>query len=162
MCGGEWDIALNAEGEAQAAALAPLVVNLAPKIDKIFVSSMLRARQTADFLNKNLQAEIEVIPDLKEWLVGEWEKRPWGEVPNPFATAVEPPGGESRAHFESRVGAAVADVLTRFEGVPLFVSHGAAAHALFSVLGADLVQVDNAKIYLVQPAGLRWTLSLIS
>jgi broad specificity phosphatase PhoE len=162
MCGGEWDIALNTEGESQAKALADLVTTLSPKIDKIFCSSMLRARQTADFLNQKLGAKIEIVDGLKEWLVGEWEKRPWGELPNPFNTTVEPPGGETRARFESRIANAVTDALNSFSGTPLFVSHGAAAHALFTVLGTDLLQIKNCEIYLVAPEGGRWVLRIVS
>ncbi len=156
-CGGDWDIPLNAEGVEQAK-LASLSFNsLNPPIDCLFVSPMLRARQTAELLNSSLKVSVEVNEDLREWRVGEWEGKPWGDVPNPFNTTEEPPGGETRESFERRLERAVNSILTSSKGVPLLVSHGAAAHALFTVLGVDKLQIENCVLYRIEPMGIRWS-----
>ncbi len=159
MCGGEWDIDLNEEGTIQARAASDLISSLEPRINGIFCSPMRRARQTSELINAQTKLTVEIIEDLREWRVGEWESKPWGEVPNPFNTTEDPPGGERRLDFESRIERAVAGVLNNFPGIPLFVSHGAAAHALFTVLGADKLQIENCVIYRVEPNGLRWIVS---
>ncbi len=159
MCGGEWDIPLIEDGIAQAHLAGTKLINVSPKIDQIFVSPMIRARQTADIINEYVDVELQTVENLREWKVGEWEKKPWGDLPNPFTTNAEPPGGESRFQFEQRIASAIQNVLINFAGVPLFVSHGAAAHALFTVLITDLLIIENCQPYFIQPAGPSWKLT---
>lgn len=162
MCGGEWDVDLNDEGRQQATAVSELLLRLDCKIDKIFVSPMKRAQQTAALINGHSKLPLCTVEELREWCVGNWESKPWGEVPNPFNTTEEPPQGEPRTIFERRIEQAVESVLTEFSGVPLFVSHGAAAHALFTVLGADKLQIENCTLYRIEPAGLKWLVTKIT
>jgi probable phosphoglycerate mutase len=157
-CGGEWDISLNAEGVSQAEKLSVMLAHVDFKINAIFCSPMKRAQETARLINSHLKAPIYTIEELREWCVGEWETKPWGEVPNPFNTTIDPPLGETRAFFEQRIERAVANVLSNFSGTPLFVSHGAAAHALFTVLGTDKIQIENCTLYSVNPGELKWSL----
>jgi 2,3-bisphosphoglycerate-dependent phosphoglycerate mutase len=159
MCGGDWDIPLNVQGRIQAEGLAPSLIELTPKIQKIFVSPMQRALETAKLLNNAANLELEVVEGLREWRVGQWERKPWGEVPNPFNTTEEPAEGELRADFETRIETAVANILNGYRGTPLIVSHGAAAHALFTVMGTDLNLIDNCVIYQIQPVNKRWIIS---
>jgi len=161
-CGGEWDIDLNDEGRLQAHAVSQTMLSLESKIDKIFVSPMKRAQETATLINLQAKLPILTIEDLREWRVGAWESKPWGEVPNPFNTTEEPPNGEPRAVFESRIERAIELVLAEFSGIPLFVSHGAVAHALFTVLGADKLQIENCALYRIEPTDLKWSITKIT
>jgi broad specificity phosphatase PhoE len=161
MCGGDWDIPLNSHGIEQAKSRSLGIANLVPQISHVFASPMKRAQETAKLLTQHLLIDIQTVEGLREWRVGEWEKRPWGEVPNPFETKEDPSGGETRSHFEARIEAAVSAVLAQTDGVPLLVSHGAAAHALFTVLDVDKKQIENCTIYFVQPIGSTWTLNQV-
>jgi len=162
MCGGDWDISLNAEGRSQAKVVASKVRALTPKIEKLFVSPMTRTQQTAEIINTALGLEMKTVEGLREWKVGEWEQKPWDDVPNPFNTTVDPPGGESRVEFEARVSSAVTEILNGFSGVPLIVAHGAVAHSLFTVLGSDIFEIENCVVYLIQPEGFKWTLTVVT
>lgn len=159
MCGGEWDIELNETGQEQATKLADKVARLNPSITKLCVSPMLRAQQTAKHLNSILKAPKLTVEGLREWCVGEWEGRPWDDVPNPFNTTEDPPAGETRSQFEDRVLNAVKNSLkSHHDEVLLFVSHGAVAHALFTLLGVDSLKIENCALYQIYADGLHWKL----
>src|SRR4051812_48577850 len=96
MSGGAWDVELTAEGIAEARGAKDLLSLLEPKVSVLCVSPLKRAQDTATFLNEDLGLERHTFDGLKEWLVGEWEGKPWIEVPNPFTSSEDPPGGESR------------------------------------------------------------------
>jgi len=163
MCGGEWDIPLNDVGQEQSLSLSTKVLDLVgPSIEEIYASPMLRAQQTAENINQKLCLEITTVEDLKEWCVGDWEKQPWESVPNPFNTTEEPPNGETREAFEARVVSAINKTLANSIKTVLFVSHGAFAHALFTVLGVDRLQIENCEIYKVEPFDKQWYLSKVT
>lgn len=158
MCGGEWDIPLNSEGEIQALRAAQKVWELRGSIAHMYVSPMKRAQQTASILNSMAKLSSDTIEGLREWRVGEWDQKPWEDVPNPFNTTIDPPGGESRVEFETRVETTLIEIFSRSPETPLIVSHGAVAHALFTILGIDRALIDNCVLYCVRPQGLHWVL----
>ena len=162
MCGGDWDIPLNQIGIEQVESARPVLEAIKDNISKIFVSPMERTRMTAQILNKNLEIEIEYIEGLREWCVGDWDKKPWSDVPNPFNTVEDPPNGETRIEFENRVINAVNECLEKSgdENI-LFVSHGAVAHILFSCLGVDTPSIKNATLYSLLPGDKHWQLKVV-
>lgn len=166
MCGGEWDISLNSIGEAQAQSAAQKFLDL-PLSDRpefICCSPMLRARQTAETIASAIQIPIKIVEELREWRVGDWEKKPWGEVPDPFTTTEDPKNGETRKEFEERVIRGVAKGLEE-DGPVLFVGHGAVWHALAKPLKVDHGNVPNATPILIELSleGLQaiWTTKIL-
>lgn len=159
MCGGEWDIPLNNTGIEQVSLARPVFENLCNEVDRLFVSPMIRTKMTADSLNKSLKLPIEYIEGLREWCVGDWEKQPWEDVPNPFNTTEDPPNGETREQFEERVITTVNQCLEKCDNENvLFVSHGAVAHTLFTFMGVDTPFIKNATIYALVPLEKHWHL----
>lgn len=152
MCGGGWDVPLLPHGQEQArrAALALSQHHNPPQV--LWVSPMLRARQTAEILNEKLGRAVFTHEGLREWLIGDWEEQPWHSIPNPFVENIDPPNGEARATFTSRVVTALCDVFGSTEELPLIVAHGAVAHVLFSSLGISETLIENCATYYVSPA----------
>lgn len=108
---GRNDLALDAAGERQAAAVAR---RLAARTDvRAVVSSPLRrARQTADLVGAGLGLEVTESPDFAELDFGAWEGLTMREVADRFpgelsawagSAASAPPGGESFAALARRV-----------------------------------------------------------
>lgn len=70
---GRVDIPLNEAGIAQAKALAKQLREEGVKIDLIFTSPLLRARQTAEIINEALQAPLREDERIAEQYYGEYE-----------------------------------------------------------------------------------------
>jgi broad specificity phosphatase PhoE len=162
MCGGDWDIALNSVGLLQAKNLSEKIESLTPKIELICISPMIRTQETARNINLKAGLPTLTVEGLREWRVGDWEKRPWQDVPNPFNTTEDPTNGESREVFENRVSKTINEELNKHSETILFVSHGAFAHALFTVMGVDQLQISNCEIYKVYPEKASWCISKVS
>ena len=109
-------------------------------VKKVFVSPMLRARETASILFPD--AEQIVIPDLREMDFGVFERRKVSEMENDpryiawsdCAGIEGPPGGESRGDVASRAVPAFIDAVRNSEGEAVFVIHGAVIMVLMDVL----------------------------
>ena len=160
MCGGDWDIPLNKKGKEQALEASKLSHSLLKKIDHVFVSPMIRAKETAQILFTDINCTFEEVEGLREWCVGDWESKPWSDVPNPFNTTEDPKNGETRLQFENRVVDTVSELIEKSKDKKiLIVAHGAVAHTLFTFLGVDVPYIENAKIYEINGSQLKWTLS---
>lgn len=143
MCGGDWDIPLNATGFDQARRAAETIVRSGISISSICASPMRRAQETAEIVATQLSKPIITIEELREWRVGEWEQRPWKEVPDPFLTEVDPEKGESRLEFERRVIRGARKSFSE-AGPVLIVAHGGVWHALARPLKVDQGIIPNA------------------
>lgn len=159
MCGGGWDVSLNEIGKGQASQLAEQVASLSPQIEHIFISPMLRTQQTAEALNALLKAPMTTIEGLREWCVGDWEKMPWDETPNPFTTKENPTNGETLEQFDDRIIETMKSIFDKDKESFLIVSHGAFAHRLFSFLGLEGFLVENCTIYHVESQRSHWVLN---
>ena len=120
---GQQDPALSDLGRRQVAALAPAVASLRP--DRVVCSDLVRARETAEILGF---PEPELDPAWREIDVGEWGGKLAADVdPQVMADwrlgAANPPGGETRAVFLARIGAAI-DALAGDGGTVLVSTHG--------------------------------------
>ena len=84
----------------------------------VFTSPLARAHRTARLFFP--QHEIQLVPELAEISMGEWEGRAWEEIEVAWPElarqklndwfAVTPPGGEAWRDFEARVTAAWARI----------------------------------------------------
>jgi probable phosphoglycerate mutase len=131
---GHSDPPLAAEGVAQAAATATRLEPERP--DRIFVSSLRRTAETAAPLAAGLGLEPEVVPELREVHLGEWEgqftNRVSAQDPTLATMLAEQsweviPGAEPTADFRARVEAGMRHVVaaTGPGGYAAVFAHGA-------------------------------------
>ena len=134
------DESLSAEGRAQC-----LRVGVFPQVERVYVSPLLRARQTAGICFPHARA-IEV-PGLEEFDFGAFEGRSAQEMADDadYRAWVEGwclgrcPGGESREEYVRRSNDALVALLwgaaARGEHEVLVVAHGGTIMAALSALG---------------------------
>lgn len=173
---GSRDTALNALGEAQAAAAAERLRRLAgaETAGADFVASPLqRTRRTMEILRATLGLAPEgyrTDPRLREIGFGDWEGSTWAEIRrrDPVAAAARErgrwhyrppgPGAESYAALVERV----APVLSGLERPAVVVAHGGVARAVLVALGhldthaAPRLGVRQGEILLIERGGWRW------
>ena len=181
---GQTDIPLDAEGRAQAQALA---AHLAPEsFDLTVASDLTRARTTAEAICAGRTQPLELDTSLREMHFGEWEGLTWTQIIERWPELADryeasprqytPAGGESWEHLCARVEAALRRIAARLgpDGRGLIVSHAGVMHAtlhairLASADGADAT--DELRVRLV-PAGIirlrgsfddGWTIDVIN
>ncbi|MBP9809599.1 histidine phosphatase family protein [bacterium] len=150
--GAGWDVELNETGIAQARHLAEsAALQACIGVKTICVSPMLRARQTAESLNHVLKAETVTVDDLREWHLGEWEKRAWSELPDLFLPDSNPPGGEAQIEFGMRVNQGLQKALSN-PGPVLIVAHGGVWHAITKILQIEHGHIANCQLKEVRRA----------
>ena len=150
MCGSGWDIPLHDEGIKQAQRVAAIVPTLKIPIEEIYVSPMQRAQQTAKIVNAPMNLPINIVHNIREWDLGEWEKIPWNTLPHIFNHYISPPAGENTDQFSKRAVEAVASILYNTNKVPLIVSHGGIANFLLKALGLGNRLVENCQLCYLQ------------
>jgi probable phosphoglycerate mutase len=173
---GHLDIALNAEGERQAALLGAALA--AERIDHIISSDLLRARQTAEAIARGRGTSVGTDPALRERCYGGFEGLLYSEIaarfPREFAAwqardvdGVLPPGanrGESFREFYKRVTDAITAHAAANPGKTIaLVAHGGVLECAYrAALGLSLetprdFKVLNASVnrFVVEPGALR-------
>jgi broad specificity phosphatase PhoE len=148
---GRTDIALTAEGEAAARALAARLAGVT--FTHVFTSPRLRARRTCELAG--LGATAEVDPELAEWDYGDYEglrsteiraKRPGWEI---FRDGC--PGGESPGEIAARADRAIHRFRALSGNVAVF-SHGHFGRVLgVRWLGMAILQ---ARHFALSPASI--------
>ena len=111
-----------------------------PTLDRVIVSPLRRARETAAILFPN--AEQKLVNDLREMSFGVFEGRTADELRDDpaYRAWVDDlcrgacPGGDSQAGFHTRVGKAFTDVLENADGDLTFVIHGGVIMAILEML----------------------------
>lgn len=142
------DPQLAPEGRAQAAALAE---RWADRVDTVWTSPMLRARETAAPLAAALGVEPTVDDDLAEMDRDAEAYIPLEELrndPAAWAEAVDawvgPEGEALRAEFRARVGAAIGRVVAAHRGQRVaVVCHGGVINAAL----ADVLRLPDALFF---------------
>lgn len=173
---GHLDIALNAEGERQAALLGAALA--AEPVDHIISSDLQRARQTAEAIARARGAQVGIDPALRERCYGGFEGLLYSEIaarfPLEFAAwqardvdGVLPPGanrGESfREFFERARGAIMAHAAAHRGKTIALVAHGGVLECAYrAALGLSLetprdFKVLNASVnrFVVEEGALR-------
>ena len=173
---GHLDIALNAEGERQAALLGAALAS--ERIDHIVSSDLLRARQTAEAIARDRGTRVALDPALRERCYGGFEGLLYSEIaerfPREFAAwqardvdGVLPPGanrGESFRQFYQRATGAIAFHAAAHPGRTIaLVAHGGVLECAYrQALGLSLetprdFKVLNASVnrFVVEEGGLR-------
>ena len=177
---GHLDIALNAEGERQAAALGAALAH--ERVDRIVSSDLQRARQTAEAIARlrlpGQVLRVEQDPALRERCYGGFEGLLYSEIaarfPLEFAAwqarqvdAQVPPGknqGETFRQFYDRTTGAILRHAAAHPGQTIaLVAHGGVLECAYrAALGLPLetprdFKVHNASInrFVVEQGGLR-------
>jgi probable phosphoglycerate mutase len=129
------DIPLNEIGVAQAARLAPRLIELG--FVHVLCSDLTRARMTAAPLVAHAAVHgiaIEDTPLLQERNFGDIRGTPYAELGfDPYAPDYEPPNGESIPVFHRRVAEAFALIAERRRGLAgnlVVITHGLVCRAI--------------------------------
>lgn len=145
---GHIDNPLNAKGISQAQELGKYYEGI--KLDRIYSSSMRRARQTAEPLGLYHNLDVEPLDELKEICFGDWEGLGYEEIKNTWGDQVDlffnrpgdcrVPNGESFADVAKRVKRVFDKIInTNKEQNIAIVSHGGVVRVqICLLLGLDL------------------------
>lgn len=171
---GATDIALSAVGEAQAARAAAAL--RAHRFAGVFTSPLQRARRSAEIVLAEHEPPppVAVLPDLREIDFGSWEGWTYAEAeardPDGFARwrsegpGFTYPGGESRAGFHARVGAAaLAHLGDPTPGIHLGVLHKGVIKVVIAALTGQApgalaeLPVALGSLHRLRHDGARWT-----
>lgn len=143
---GSADPPLNAVGLEMAEALG---AQMSPGV-ALYMSPLLRARQTADPVARRTGLAAQVEPALREISYGDWEARPSTEIRqvdadryqawNARPGEIAPPGGETGREVAARAVPAVQAIVDRHpDGTSLIVSHKTTIRIIVcALLGIDL------------------------
>ncbi len=148
--GPTFDPPLDATGREQARLLARRLTRMRPRPAAVCSSPLRRALETIEPFAEETGTGVEVLEDLTEVFIGEWEQMTWEEILASDEEIVErlrtqraiwqhAPGGERLPEFRARVTAAVEGILAAHpEGDVLVVAHGGVINAFVGpILGID-------------------------
>lgn len=166
---GHTDVPLNANGRAQALALAARL--RAEGVRAIATSDLLRARGTAEIVGEALGLGVALVDAaLRERAYGAWEGLTRAECearfPAEWAAHVAdprapPPGGESTAALLARVVPAVERAAERLDSPAVLVTHGGVMRAFLAhAIGAAPGPADVAPPRFVPNGGV-WRVRLV-
>jgi phosphoserine phosphatase len=152
---GQRDVPLNAEGLAQARAVASALADCG--VAEIVSSPLLRAVQTAEILGDKLGMAITRDPRLAEFRVGKWESMTYDEVTktaefqrfnaNPLQEKL--PGGEDLGEIRDRAVGAIDQALRDApagESLAVVTHAGIARIILAHYLGCDLARYHHLQL----------------
>jgi len=159
------DPALSDEGLQEARCTAERLAEL--PIDAVFASPLLRARQTAEAMARSHGLTIQVLNELVEVDVGDWEGRAWNEIQRTDGEAYRLfmtdaslhgyLGGENLATVQARVIPAFEQLMAAYCGrLIVAVAHNVVNRAyLAHLLGAPLrnyrsIPQDNCGVNLIR------------
>lgn len=152
-------MALSAHGRAQAEAIARRLA--AERIDRLYSSDLVRARETARIVGAPHGRSATVDARLREFSFGAWEGLTWDEIlarhphlreaGRTSAGLYVPEGGETFADLRARVNSFLDELRARDDERVVLVTHAGPLHAALAVLEA--VPLDDAGA----PLGVRFS-----
>lgn len=155
---GRTDIPLNETGREQARQAWDIIGK--HPIDLIYASPLVRALETAQIVNQNLNVPLHKHDDLQERHYGSNEGLTFTEIlakaekaPHLFKAKISkfphPHDAEDIDDLKKRAVQAVFETLEKHTGNVLFVAHGGVFSAIHHVLikGADYTRSENAVPY---------------
>ncbi len=143
---------LTAAGKAQADDLANYMDKLAVRPSRIFHSPQIRARETAERVNRVMGLHMTESHDLHEHNFGDWENTSWELVKDRVYANERPPNGENRSDFAVRVKRVLDEILAQeFETPPLIVAHGGTFHAIAKLYEWPMGPMRNCHLHFYSP-----------
>lgn len=148
------DLDLNANGVKQAELLGKYLSS--KKIEAVYSSRLQRALKTAEMIAGYHQLSVVVAPGLIDVNYGEWQGLSPPQVKDKYPELyrewvnhpqrVKIPGGESLRHVRRRSRRVVSEVISRYRGTVVLVSHRAVIHVLIcALLGLSNASFWNIK-----------------
>ena len=148
---GRIDIELNETGIKQAELLAEYLSGI--KIDAIYSSPLRRALKTAEMIASYHKLDVEIAPGLVDFDYGEWQSLAHQQVKDRYKELyaewinspdrVKMPDGESLSDVRERALGVVSDVIAKYEGTVVLVSH----RVVNKVLICALLGLDNSHFW---------------
>jgi len=148
---GRIDIELNETGIKQARLLAEYLSDV--EIQAIYSSPLKRALRTAEIIASYHKLDIEITPGLIDFNYGQWQGLPHQEVEDKYKELygewissperVKMPAGESLDEVRERAIGVVDDVIAKYEGTVVLVSH----RVVNKVLICALLGLDNSHFW---------------
>ncbi len=148
---GRIDVKLNETGTKQAELLAGHLSSL--KIDAVYSSPLKRALNTAELIARYHKLDVEIALGLTDFDYGEWQGLPHHEVKEKYKELyaewaenphlVKMPAGESLSDVRERAVGVVDDIVTRYKGTVVLVSH----RVVNKVLICALLGLDNSHFW---------------
>ena len=143
---GRIDVELNETGIKQAELLGRYLSRF--KIDAVYSSPLARARKTAEMIAVHQRLKVEIAPGLIDLDFGAWQGLTVQEVKNRYRELYEKwanspetvifPSGESLLDVRKRAISVVGDVLAKYQGMVVLVSHRVVNKVLVcALLGLD-------------------------
>ena len=155
MCGGGSDKPLNQQAEAELMQCSPAIQKILHDVETIYTTSLRRAFQSASAVNQGWNKPIRIVGDLREWHLGEWEGKPWRDLPHPFTFDGRPPGGEARDVFRGRVVRAIGSLVSSDNNF-LIVGHGIAFHEISQHLLGTAEYIETAELAVLEAHDDHW------
>ncbi len=126
---GQLDPPLNENGRRQAQGTAAQLAPLG--FEALYSSDLARARQTAKALAEKTGLPLHLDPRLREIDQGEWQGVLIGDIRNRWPTKISgwesnpwqhhPPGGETLQQVQTRLFAAIDEVMVRYPQGPVAI-----------------------------------------
>jgi len=148
---GRTDVSLDEVGIKQAELLGKYLSNW--KLEAIYSSPVKRALDTANIVARYQKIGIHVAEGLIDFNYGEWQSLPEQEVKRLYPALlnewhnnpqrVKMPGGESLEDVRKRAIEVVDDVLSKYQGSVVLVSH----RVVIKVLICSLLGLDNSHFW---------------
>jgi broad specificity phosphatase PhoE len=148
---GRTDVNLDEVGIKQAELLGKYLSNW--KLEAIYSSPLRRALDTANIVARYQKMGVHIAEGLIDFDYGEWQSLPEEEAKRLYPTLhnewhnnphkVKMPGGESLEDVRKRAVAIVNDVLPKYQGSILLVSH----RVVNKVLICSLLGLDNSHFW---------------
>ncbi|MFC2003355.1 histidine phosphatase family protein [Chloroflexota bacterium] len=148
---GRIDVELDETGIKQAELLAKYLRNA--KIDAIYSSTLKRALKTAEIIASYHQLTVVITPSLIDFDYGEWQGLSHQEIKDKYKGLytewaknphrVKMPGGENLNEVRERAMGVVRDVIAKYSGTVVLVSH----RVVNKVLICALLGLDNSHFW---------------
>ncbi len=141
---GALDIGLNDDGVRQISRLAEKVAVAQQPFDRLLASPLLRTRESAAILSRQLGLPVELVPAFRERDVGLFEGLTQAEARDRYPElwarnitrrwAESPPGGETIDEVIARVSQGLTELASTMQGERiLLVAHGVVAKVIRAV-----------------------------
>jgi len=169
ISGGDRNTLLTEGGLAGARAWAPILQQYSD-IATICCSPLQRAQDTAAAINTLAQKPIVTVPELHEWMVGDWagksEHAEGGDALSYEGSALtfltdDPPGGETCQQLIARAEKALTLCLAYYDqgenGRVLLLAHAGVWRGLTRALDLPLDMIDNTSLIKVARTNGVWT-----
>ena len=148
---GRIDIELNETGVRQAELLTEYLSGV--KIEAVYSSPLKRALKTAEMIASHHRLDIKIAPGLIDLDYGKWQGLPHQEVKAQYKELyaewtdrpdqVAIPEGESLNDVRERAAGVVDEVIAKYEGTVILVSH----RVVNKVLICALLGLDNSHFW---------------